>query len=194
MAFGSPNSLLGRVGPAGGPQYTTDTGARRRLRDRAGQRRCLLGHRGSPKDGLGRLDTGGGYTTPISFPAGSGPRNIAAGANNTLWVTLETTKQIARISGVIRAPPAAAGDRRRHAPRDTVKPRLAGLKVNAAKRRFSVRLSEAASLRVTIERRTFGKRKGKKCLAPKKGRTGKRCVRYVKVRSLRKAVKAGPTR
>ena len=26
MAFGAPNNLLGRVGPAGGPQYTTDTG------------------------------------------------------------------------------------------------------------------------------------------------------------------------
>ena len=54
-----------------------------------------------------------------------------------------------------------------------------------------MRLSEAASLRVTIERRTYGKRKGKKCLAPKRGRKGKRCVRYVKVRSLRKAGKAG---
>ena len=30
-----------------------------------------------------------------------------------------------------------------------------------------MRLSEAASLRVTIEKRTAGKRKGKKCLAPK---------------------------
>ena len=60
-----------------------------------------------------------------------------------------------------------------------------------AKRRFSVRLSEAASLRVTIEKRTAGKRKGKKCLAPKKGRSGKKCVRYVKVRSFRKAGKAG---
>ena len=54
-----------------------------------------------------------------------------------------------------------------------------------------MRLSEAASLRVTIDRRTAGKRKGKKCLAPKKGRKGKPCVRYVKVRSFRKAGTAG---
>ena len=53
-----------------------------------------------------------------------------------------------------------------------------------------MRLSEAASLRVTIEKRTSGKRKGKKCLAPRRA-AGQACVRYVKVRSLRKAGKAG---
>ena len=106
-------------------------------------------------------------------------------------MTLETSKQIARISGV--TPPPAGSRRRHHAPvaKDTVKPRLAKLKINVAKRRFSVRLSEAASLRVTIEKRAAGKRKGKKCLAPKKGRSGKKCVRWVKVRAFRKAGKAG---
>jgi hypothetical protein len=54
-----------------------------------------------------------------------------------------------------------------------------------------VRLSESASLRVSIEKRAAGKRSGKKCLAPKRGRKGKRCVRWLKVRSLRKAGKAG---
>ena len=49
---------------------------------------------------MARLTPGGGYTTPIALPAGSGPRRIAAGADNTLWVTLETSKQIARITGV----------------------------------------------------------------------------------------------
>ena len=106
-------------------------------------------------------------------------------------MTLETTKKIARISGVTPPPAAPAAPGGGGAGGDTVKPRLAKLKVNVAKRRLSLRLSEAASLRVTIERRAFGKRKGRKCLAPKKGRRGKRCVRYVKVRSLRKAGKAG---
>ena len=144
-----------------------------------------------PKDSVGRLTPDGGYTTPISLPAGSGPRRIAAGAGNTLWVTLELSKQIARISGVDPAPVTADPIGGLAPPRDTVKPRLAKLKINVAKRRFSVRLSEAASLRVTIEKRARGKRKGKKCLAPKKGRSGKKCVRYVKVRSFRKAGKAG---
>ena len=99
-------------------------------------------------------------------------------------------KQIARISGVDPARPARPGGGAAP-PKDTVKPRLAKLKINVAKRRFAVRLSEAASLRVTIEKRTIGKRKGKKCLAAKKGRYGQECVRYVKVRALRKAGKAG---
>ncbi len=190
VAFGSPNSLIGRVGPAGGPLYTTDAGAD------AGFGITLAGDGAYwatrfAKDGLGRLTADGAYTTPISFPAGSGPRNIARGANDTLWVTLETSDKIARVSGVATpsAPPLPAPGT--PAARDTVKPRLAKLKINVAKRRLSVILSEAASLRLTIERRTQGTRKGKKCRAAKRGRKGKRCVRYVKVRSLRKAGKAG---
>jgi len=190
MAFGAPNNLLGRVGPAGGAQYTTDTGGDAGFGIVFGQDGAYWAPR-FPKDSVGRLTPEGGYTTPISLPAGSGPRRIAAAANNTLWVTLELSKQIARISGVDPAPAAPGTGGGITPPKDTVKPRLAKLKINVAKRRFSVRLSEAASLRVTIEKRTAGKRKGKKCLAPKKGRSGKKCVRYVKVRSFRKAGKAG---
>jgi virginiamycin B lyase len=189
MAFGAPNNLAGRISPGGAAQYTTDTGGDWGFGIALGADGAYWAPR-FPKDSLGRLTTDGGYTTPITLPAGSGPRRIAAGAGNTLWVTLELSKQIARISGVtapVATPPATPPA----APRDTVKPRLARLKVDVAKRRLSVRLSEAASLRVTIEKRTFGKRKGKKCQAAKKGRTGKKCVRYVKVRSLRKAGKAG---
>lgn len=187
LAFGLPSNSLGRVGPAGGAQLTTDTGSDAGFG-------IVLGTDGAywatrfAKQGLGRLTPGGAYSTPIAFPAGSGPRYVATGPNNTLWVTLETSERIARISGVTAPPAGTLGG---GTTRDTVKPRLSKLKVNAAKRRFSVRLSEAASLRVTIERRAFGKRKGKKCRAAKKGRTGKKCVRYVKVRSLRKAGKAG---
>ncbi|HEX5910987.1 MAG TPA: hypothetical protein VFY44_10860, partial [Thermoleophilaceae bacterium] len=188
MAFGAPNNLLGRVGPAGGAQYTTDTGGDAGFGIVLGQDGAYWAPR-FPKDSVGRLTPDGGYTTPIALPAGSGPRRIAAGSGNTLWVTLELSKQIARISGV--TPPPAANPGGGGTAKDTVKPRLARLKVNAAKRRFTVRLSEAASLRVTIEKRTFGKRKGKKCRAAKKGRTGKKCVRYVKVRSFRKAGTAG---
>ena len=107
-------------------------------------------------------------------------------------MTLETSKQIARISGVDPAPAAPGTGGGTTPPKDTVKPRLAKLKINVAKRRFAVRLSEAASLRVTIEKRTIGKRKGKKCRARQEGPLrARRCVRYVKVRSLRKAGKAG---
>jgi streptogramin lyase len=48
---------------------------------------------------LGRLTATGAYTT-LALPAASGPRQIAAGPNNTLWVGLETTNQVARITGL----------------------------------------------------------------------------------------------
>ncbi|HYI36525.1 MAG TPA: hypothetical protein VEX39_07970 [Thermoleophilaceae bacterium] len=189
IVFGQPSNLLGRIDPGKSLKLTTDTGGDAGFGIVFGTDGAYWAPR-FPKDSIGRLTPAGGYTTPIKLPAGSGPRRIAVGASNTLWVTLETSKRIARISGVT-PPPAGNGGGTGGTGRDLVKPRLARLKINVAKRRLAVRLSEAASLRLTIERRTFGKRKGKKCRAAKKGRTGKRCVRYVKVRSLRKAGKAG---
>lgn len=56
-------------------------------------------------DDLGRLTPQGQYST-LSLGAGSGPRQIGAGPNNTVWVTLDNANKIARITGV--AP--AAGD------------------------------------------------------------------------------------
>ena len=79
MAFGAPNNLLGRVGPAGGAQYTTDAGGDRGFGIVFAQDGAYWAPR-FPKDSLGRLARTGGYTTPISLPAGSGPRRIAAGA------------------------------------------------------------------------------------------------------------------
>jgi streptogramin lyase len=52
---------------------------------------------------LGRLTSDGAYTT-LAVPAGSGPRQLAAGPNNTLWVTYDTAEQIGRVSG-LTAPP-----------------------------------------------------------------------------------------
>ena len=73
-----------------------------------------------------------------------------------------------------------------------VKPRLAKLKINVAKRRLSVRLSEAASLRLTIEKPHLRQAQGQEVPAPpRRAARARRCVRYVKVRSLRKAGKAG---
>ncbi len=56
---------------------------------------------------LGRLTTDGTYTTLPGLSAASGPRYITAGASNTLWVSLETAKKIARVTGVVA--PATTG-------------------------------------------------------------------------------------
>lgn len=172
MAYGQPGTIIGRINPGQAPLPTTAGGD-------AGFG-IVLGTDGAywtPRfaaDDVARLTPDGAYTTPVKLPANSGPRRIAAGANNTLWVTMETSKGIARISGV----DPAAGTPTKPGP-DRTKPRVSRLKVNAAKRRLSLRLSEAATVRIAVERRVV-RRKG-----------GKRRVRYVRVRFLRKQGKAG---
>lgn len=51
---------------------------------------------------LGRLTTEGQYST-LPIAAATGPRQVTAGPNNTLWVTLDTAEKVARISGVTPA-------------------------------------------------------------------------------------------
>lgn len=55
-------------------------------------------------DGLARLSQAGAVTTPVAFPAGSGPRQLAAGPANTVWVTLDTVDRVARITDVTPSP------------------------------------------------------------------------------------------
>lgn len=55
-------------------------------------------------DGLTRITADGTISGITGFAKGSGPRQIAAGPGNTLWVTLEMTKKIGRVSGL--EPPA----------------------------------------------------------------------------------------
>ncbi|HRY09630.1 MAG: hypothetical protein H6526_09075 [Actinobacteria bacterium] len=52
---------------------------------------------------LGRLTPNGDYST-LAMPANSGPRHLAPGPNNTLWVTLDLTEKIGRVTGVEPAP------------------------------------------------------------------------------------------
>lgn len=49
---------------------------------------------------LGRLTSDGKYTTLGGFPAASGPRQLTAGPNRTLWVGLEASNQVARVTGL----------------------------------------------------------------------------------------------
>jgi streptogramin lyase len=56
-------------------------------------------------DGLTRIAADGTVTGLTGFAKASGPRQIAAGPGNTLWVTLEMTKKVGRVSGL--EPPVA---------------------------------------------------------------------------------------
>jgi DNA-binding beta-propeller fold protein YncE len=59
--------------------------------------------------------------------------------------------------------------------------------------RFRFRLSEAARVRIAIERALAGRRKGGRCVAPAKARKGaKRCTRWRAVTTLRKQGRTGP--
>jgi sugar lactone lactonase YvrE len=59
--------------------------------------------------------------------------------------------------------------------------------------RFRFRLSEAARVRIAIERALAGRRKGGRCVAPANARKGaKRCTRWRAVTTLRKQGRSGP--
>ena len=55
-------------------------------------------------DKLRRITPTGDLTEPITFDANSGPRYVTKGPGDTLWVSLETSNKIAKITGV-SAPP-----------------------------------------------------------------------------------------
>jgi virginiamycin B lyase len=64
----------------------------------------------SSKDDLARLTTDGqvSFLGGFSISGNVGPRKVAAGPNNTLWVTLDQQDKVARVTGV--DPPATGGD------------------------------------------------------------------------------------
>ncbi|WP_051471307.1 virginiamycin B lyase family protein [Patulibacter minatonensis] len=167
---------------------------------------------------LGRVGTDGQLTTLAGLPANSGPRQLTTGPNGTLWVGLENVKKIARVTGVT-APTTGGGGTGgtggggtggTGSTPDTTAPTVtrlslsrtvfrtgAALRAPSRRRagigtRLRLTLSEAATVRVVVERRTTGRRRGSSCVAPSRARRGARsCVRYVGVSALSQAGKAG---
>ncbi len=75
---------------------------------------------------------------------------------------------------------------------DTMRPVIGGFRISA-RSRFRFRLSEAARVRIGIERALAGRRKGRRCVAPGKSRRGaRRCTRWREVAALRRQGQAGP--
>lgn len=121
---------------------------------------------------VGRMTSDGAHSSPISLPAGSGPRWIAAGPGGTLWVSLEQANAIARITGLEAPAPAPTPTPDPGGPpgggpgqaQDTTAPVVSRLRVkprrsSRSRRKRVVRfdLSEAARVTVRAERRRGGK-------------------------------------
>jgi virginiamycin B lyase len=125
-------------------------------------------------DTASRLGTDGVLTAlSPGFAAGSGPRQIAAGPGNTLWVTLETAKKVGRISGVeVEAPtptPAIPEPRTqlKAGPKGTVKTRK-----KTARVRFKFRSPDAGATFQCRLKRLPAKKKAKTSKASKQSRWG----------------------
>jgi virginiamycin B lyase len=152
-----------------------------------------------------RLTPTGQQTTLKGLSANSGPRQIAKGPGDTLWLSLENALKIARVTGV-SAPPGGGGTTP-----DKIRPVVSGLgmtdttvvvapgatPVVAAKTGTTIRytLSEKATVKLRFERKLAGRRKGGKCVKPKRSlRHKRRCTRYKLAGTLTRSGKHGKNR
>ncbi len=160
---------------------------------------------------VSRMATDGTVTVLPGLSAASGARWITAGPGDTLWVSLETSKKVARITGVsapppVVTPPAPAPVVPSPAGPDVLAPQVSAVlapKLLRAGRSgtFGVTLSEAAVLTLRFERLLPGRRQGKACVAPtRRNRKARLCTRRLVVgtvsapaaRAGLNAVKVGP--
>ena len=132
---------------------------------------------------LARVTTDGVLTTLGGLPKND-PREITTGPGDTLWVSLEQSKQVARVTGVelpAVTPPAPAGPGSTTPPADTTAPAISGLRISPprfrrgtgglarisatkAAARVSLTLSEAARVTFTALRLRDGRLVGGKCV------------------------------
>jgi hypothetical protein len=178
---GSGTNLIGDplfVDPSTG-DYTLQAGSQ--LIERGDPAIVLAGEldaAGAPRaqdvdcDGLAIPDIGAferaGAAGPCP-PPGPGVGGTGGGADRTAPVLDRFT-----VTNTIFRPAARAAARR---PRGT---------------RFRYRLSEEATVRISIARRALGRRVGRRCRPPSRRLSGRRrCVRYVRVGVLRASGKAG---
>ena len=147
---------------------------------------------------LGRTTTAGVHTD-IPLGAGTGPRYITRGADNTLWVGLETVTKIARITGVSAPPSLPALPPSPAAVADTVAPGITTYSLSskvirpftsgasiAAKvtrgTRVTYTLTEAATATFTVQRllpgRTVKVKRRTHCVRPtRKNAKRRKCTR-----------------
>lgn len=146
---------------------------------------------------IGRYTAAGVYSELTGLPPLSGPRMITRGNASTLWVTLETSKQIARISGV--EPPATDPAPVFSKVSVTNKTFKIGTKKTAliAKKKkkktkvgttLKYTLSEAISVGIDVHKSVPGRKSGGNCVKPTtKLKKAKKCTRYAVVGTFTRA-------
>lgn len=176
VAYASPQSdpqSVGRITPGGTPQIT-ELGPSDPFGVVFGQDQAYWIARANTNDLL-RLTPGGQTTTLTGFaPSGGvGPRKIATGPGNTLWVTLDTPDKVARVTGV---EPPANNPANPAAPETTID-KAPKKKVKTSKKKAKVKFKFSSSAAaVTFECALDRKKKGKPnkpgtfapCTSPKK--------------------------
>lgn len=195
LAAAMPNSLIGRLTPPDPTVLTSDVPATDPFGivfadDLAYWTANFNTHT------LARLTPAGALTTLSGLPAGTGPRFLTKGAGGTLWVGLETSRQIARVTGVVVPAPPPEGPPPPGGGRDVTRPRVTRARLPRAVRRgksatLRVTLSEAAALTVRFERKLPGRRKAGRCVRPRRAPQGRRCTRFVAAGVQRRAARAG---
>jgi virginiamycin B lyase len=153
IAYANPGASphhVGRIVPGGAPEKT-DVGTT----DPFG---IAFGPDGAywfaefATNSIGRMTVDGQVTRLTGLAQGSGPRYLTAGPGNTLWVSLQTSNEILRISGV-EAPPQPTSP----LPADTLAPAINRLSASARRVRFT--LSERATVRIRVRRLAHGKKR-----------------------------------
>lgn len=133
------------------------------------------------RDALMRMTTDGTVTTLPGFPRLSGPRYLTVGRDGTLWVGLEQSSQVARVTGVV-APPrgggGGGGQTRDRTPPSVSQLSFPRLRVGRSGT-LKLSLSEPATVTIRFERVLPGRRTaGGRCVKPSRARHGRRCTRF----------------
>jgi streptogramin lyase len=200
IAVTLPQSLIGRFTPPSKAVQNTDVPGT----DPTG---IVFGPDGAywaanfNRDTLTRLTPAGTVTTLAGFAVGSGPRHLTVGAGGTLWVGLERTNKVARVTGVVAPgvtpppppPPPPPGDRGTTAPALTSVRLPASLRVGRSGT-LRITLSEPATVTIRFERKLPGRRKAGRCVKPRRAPHGRRCVRFASLGSQRRSAVRGANR
>jgi virginiamycin B lyase len=189
---------IGRISPGGSAQRTVVTGG---SGDPTG---IVFGNDAAywiarfGANDLVRFTPTGQQTKLTGFSTAAGPRQIAKGPGNTLWVSLETKKKVARITGV--SAPSGGGGGGGGGTGDTTAPVISSMSqshrtwhlgsslARFARRpivgtTFSFRVSEQSTTTFTFTQLLSGRKVGRRCLAPTRARRNRRrCTRLITVR------------